>query len=266
MLPTRIPIVSVSPSVFQNTYSLDFDGTNDVLQTSNSFESVFKDSFTISAWIKLDDGQISTNQVIFGTQSYSNYSGYIWLRVVASNGQLSFKHGTLTSPAAENNEFTVSASTSPFADGASAWTHIVATLSKASATSGTMTVYKNASSIGTSSSPGSGWNLDNYANTYNAYIGASNITGTASLFLGGLIDEVSIFNTVLDSNDVTAIYNSGVPNDLTKATSYNTDRTSNLQGWWRFEEGSGTSATDSSTNSNTGTLTNGPAYSTDVPS
>src|SRR5262249_48643260 len=38
-----------------------------------------------------------------------------------------------------------------------------------------------------------------------------------------------------------------------------------LVGYWKFDEGSGTSATDSSGDGNTGTLTNGPTYSTDVP-
>ena len=71
----------------------------------------------------------------------------------------------------------------------------------------------------------------------------------------GNIDEVSIFNAIVSVGD---LRNGDIPADLTGM--------SNLQGWWRFEEGSGTSATDSSDNSNTGTLTNGPAYSTDVPS
>jgi hypothetical protein len=73
----------------------------------------------------------------------------------------------------------------------------------------------------------------------------------------GNADEVAIFNSALSSSDVTAIYNSGVPNDL---SSY-----SSLISWWRFEEGSGTTAIDSGSGGNDGTLTNGTAYSTDVP-
>jgi hypothetical protein len=38
------------------------------------------------------------------------------------------------------------------------------------------------------------------------------------------------------------------------------DLTSNLFGWWKFDDGSGTSAPDSSGNSNTGTLVNSPAW------
>lgn len=69
-----------------------------------------------------------------------------------------------------------------------------------------------------------------------------------------LTDEFAIFNTVLDASDATNIYNSGVPGDL---SSY-----SDLVGWWRFEDDS----TDSSSNSNSGTLTNGATFSSDIPS
>jgi len=82
----------------------------------------------------------------------------------------------------------------------------------------------------------------------------------------GNVDEVAIWDTNLSSADITAIYNSGVPNDLTSSASYDTDRTGNLVGYWRFEEGTGTSVADSSDNSNTGTLVNSPTWDTDVPS
>lgn len=40
------------------------------------------------------------------------------------------------------------------------------------------------------------------------------------------------------------------------------DVTSGLVAWWKFDDGSGTSATDSTGNGNTGTLTNGPTWTT----
>tara|TARA_R110002051_G_scaffold5886_2_gene29420 strand:+ start:176 stop:943 length:768 start_codon:yes stop_codon:yes gene_type:complete len=239
---------------YPNVYSVDFDGSNDYVDTGNSFQTLLRDSFTISAWVKLDDGQSSANQNIFGTQKYDNYSGYFWIRI-ATNGDISLKHGT---PTAE--EFTVTASTNAFSDGATEWAHIVCVLSKASATSGTFTAYKDGISVGTSSSPGAGWNIENYANTNNAYIGATNITGTPSGHFAGLIDEVSIWDSAFSASDVTAIYNNGSPMNLLAGPN-----SGDLQAWWGFEEGSGTSAADSSTNSNTGTLTNGPAHSTDTP-
>ena len=78
-----------------------------------------------------------------------------------------------------------------------------------------------------------------------------------SLFGEGSIDEAAIFNAELSATDIANIYNSGAPADLSGFSS--------LVSWWRFEEGSGTTATDSGTGGNNGTI-NGATYQTDVPS
>lgn len=74
-----------------------------------------------------------------------------------------------------------------------------------------------------------------------------------------IMDEVAVFDSELSASDVTSIYNgggSGKPGDLTSL---------NPVSWWRFEEGSGTSAADSGSASNTGTLENSATFNTDVP-
>ena len=63
-------------------------------------------------------------------------------------------------------------------------------------------------------------------------MGRKNTGGTYGQFM---ITDVAIWNTELDSDDVTAIYNSGLPNDLRAASSYNTDRSSNLLRYFRTE-------------------------------
>ena len=73
-------------------------------------------------------------------------------------------------------------------------------------------------------------------------------------FLKSFLDEVAIFNTDQSSN-VATIYNSGVPGDLSSLSPLH---------WYRFEEGSGTTATDSGTGGNNGTIS-GATYSTSVP-
>jgi len=75
--------------------------------------------------------------------------------------------------------------------------------------------------------------------------------------IGGNIDEVALWKTD-ETSSVEAIYNLGTPTDL------NLLATPPLS-WWRFEEGSGTTAIDSGSGGNDGTLTNGVAYSTNVP-
>jgi len=66
---------------------------------------------------------------------------------------------------------------------------------------------------------------------------------------------LAAWDSVLDSTQVSNIYNGGIPNDLS---------ITNPVHWWRFE-GSGTTATDSGSGGNDGTLINGVTRSTDVP-
>ena len=78
------------------------------------------------------------------------------------------------------------------------------------------------------------------------------------------LDEAAVWDVALTEANLIAIYNAGVSANL-NVDSGNYDKSGDLQGWWRFEELSGTSIADSSTNSNTATLMNGTAFSTDVP-
>jgi len=76
-------------------------------------------------------------------------------------------------------------------------------------------------------------------------------------FYHGLLDDVAVFDAALTAGNISAIYNGGVPNNISGM--------SNLVGYWLFEEGTGTTLADSSTNSNNGGLGNAWSWSTDVP-
>jgi len=71
----------------------------------------------------------------------------------------------------------------------------------------------------------------------------------------GNIDSVAFWDSDQSSN-IGSIYSASGAVDLSPLSPIS---------WWRFEEGSGTTATDSGTGGNDGTLINGVAYSTDVP-
>ncbi len=82
-----------------------------------------------------------------------------------------------------------------------------------------------------------------------------------SYYYDGLMDEVAVFEYELTASQVRTINKSGTPEDL---VSYSP----NL--WWRMgdnDEGTGTTITNQgSASSIDGTLTNGPTFSTTVPS
>jgi hypothetical protein len=73
------------------------------------------------------------------------------------------------------------------------------------------------------------------------------------------MDEVAIFDSTLSSSDISTIYNSGTPSNISSLSP---------AGWWRMGENdgaSGTTITDQGSGSNDGTLVNGPTFSTNVP-
>ena len=57
----------------------------------------------------------------------------------------------------------------------------------------------------------------------------------------------------MTASEITALYNSGYGLDAS-SNSGNYTSSSNLQGYWKMDEQTGSSVADSSTNSNTGTI------------
>ena len=82
------------------------------------------------------------------------------------------------------------------------------------------------------------------SNTANFQIGAKNGSNEFS----GNIDEVAVFNSELSQSDVTTIYNSGVPNDISSM--------SGLVSFWRMGDGSVYPTINDEIGSNDGTMTN----------
>ena len=225
---------------FTNQYSVSFDGTNDYM-------------------IAGLDGTASGG-VLASTDADINLTISMWLKPLASGEQHLFQWANTLSA---GNPFITFTTTRVYVNGnfrhtfqtgeinTNAWNNFILTRT-ASDNTWRGYVAGNSSPIFTYSDGGSTANRTNASAIYlaNQYFGYGNT----------LIDEVAVWNTNQDSN-VSTIYNSGVPADIS---------TLSPVGWWRMgdgtEAGSGTTVYDMSSNSNNGTLTNGPTFSTDVPS
>ena len=238
---------------FTNVYSTEFDGVDDYIDCGDNDNLSFGDGstdspFSISAWIKIPSGSkgfyVCSKQRYDSPPSRDEYAFYISgsseeLIFYLFDLDLYYRRGRKTDVISIFDE----------------WFHVAATyngVGGSSAQNG-MKIYVNGVRSDTT---------DSTLNTYTAMHNTTEPFRIGAFTVGqispdGNADEVAIFNSALSSSDVTAIYNSGVPNDL---SSY-----SSLISWWRFEEGSGTTAIDSGSGGNDGTLTNGTAYSTDVP-
>lgn len=223
------------PPSFTNTYSLNFDGIDDYVNCGDILD--FTGDFSLSVRFKT-----TSDGVIIGKDDNAGGVGNnrkFLLQVLATGkGRFLVFH---------TNESTfASVQTSTNVDDGN-WHHLVGV----NDTSGNMKIYLDGADD--SASVVSGVTPLN-PTTVDLYIGAREFP-TSELYFNGTIDEPSAYPSALNSVDITTIYNSGTPNDISSL---------NPVAWYRFEEGSGTTAIDSGTGGNNGTI-NGATYSTDVP-
>jgi hypothetical protein len=210
-----------------NQYSVDFDGTNDYMVASQNSAINITGSVTLSAWIKLDSLGLFQGIISKRSASGTNYQFYI-----RNTNVLSFYDGT----GVVNDSVALTSGS---------WIHVAVVVNGSN-----LTFYRN----GSASATGSGVSVS--SNTADLTVGEVN----GSSFLNGKVDECAVFDTALSASDISAIYNSGVPDDLTSYSPV---------GWWRMGDndgGTGTTITDQGSGGNNGTLTNGPTFSSDVPS
>ena len=122
------------------------------------------------------------------------------------------------------------------------WQHVVSIYDN-----GAMRFYLNGTEYTTATNEG------NHSSAGKFTIGA-NQNGSGNRYKG-LIDEVAVWDKALSAAEITALYNSGGGLDVS-SNSGNYISANNLEGYWKMDGGSGTSLTDSSSNSNTATLSN----------
>lgn len=221
-------------SGFTNTKSMDFDGSNGYIDFGAILANDSTTAFSIAAWVKSDN--TGAFKPVVSTQQGSTV-GYVL--GINSGGTLHFQHRrTLSSRIVVNSTASITAGN---------WAFIVGTYD-GSRSAGGVTFYIDAVAAGLSVSK----------NTLTGTVSPEDfaIAKRNSGYFDGHIDEVSYWSKELTAAEVTAIYNSGTPNDLSTHSA-----AANLELWIRGED----NANDSSGNALNGTLTGGVTYSTDVP-
>lgn len=240
----------VSP--FLNGYSLDFDGSNDhAITTTYPIDmSDMANGYTFSAWMwRENDPNLASNggttswlggpcaSVAYSSWNYPNLRWYLtdeyWNG--AALKMIRWYHGG-------TNQVSDTTTLIP----AGAWSHLAATWDGSS----TVTIYLNGSQLAqiTNASP----LPTNQADMF--------MLGKGAFLHKGKVDEVGYWNRGLSSSDITAIYNSGTPGDLTSYSPVS---------WWRCGDddgGTGTTVTDQGSGGHDLTVMNGATFSTSVPS
>ena len=243
-LPT---IKTVAGSAFENLYALDFDGSNDFVDfgsgstfTPNS--SGANTGFSVSFWVKTSFSRFGA----MGKQAFPNYEWQILVDTggtinwqVYGNGDGTIKQ-TLVTDSSAGSFINVS-------DGN--WHHIVCGFNLGS-TSTSLVIFIDGVLFTDSLGSATYGSLGTWSAAINT--AAPFRLGGDSRGMKGLMDEVSMWDKMLNNTQVQDIYNSGTPTDLTGAT--------DLIGWWRNGDPTGTGAfptiVDQSTNSNDGLMTN----------
>ena len=230
----------------QIDYAMDFDGTNDNVSANGVATEISSSSnnvpLSVSAWVYPDDG--TKRQLVFGF--YERISDF-------ADGPSVWFGGTDFKFAYASESFTTVHSSSTYE--INNWHHVVLTIGAGRAG----VLYVNGSSALTFSEAFNTGGLDmfsiavDYDDTLDGD-GESDGAGSPTQYFDGKIDEVAVWNVELASAEVTAIYNSGNMLNVS-SDSGNYASADNLTGYYRFNEGSGTSLQDNSSNSNTGTIT-----------
>ena len=217
----KITLFLLLTFVFSQNYSLEFDGVDDYVNIGRPLSMYSEDNASISLWFNTtifpeERGMLMTND----TQPSNPQFGLI----VVSDGKLRIE-------GSDSNDFVET--NFPVNDGN--WHHAVFIKN-----GNILELYVDGNPIG---SQGVSPNMD----TGDAFfIGAERTNGQRAY--EGYIDEINIFNKVLNSSEIAELYN------------FSNNVVDGLVCYYNFNEGSGTTLTDQTANGNNGTIYGDPIW------
>ncbi|MDQ3008841.1 MAG: DUF2341 domain-containing protein [bacterium] len=238
--------------------SLDFDGSNDYIGAGNQSALNASSAFTVSGWINRTADSAGSASTIAG--KYGGTAGWFFEVTDSTDGGPNQVRWFLSGVSDTSLYGIVNLSMG-------SWDHVVGVYDGAN-----KLIYVNgqltASEV-TTGTPGT--------TTDPFQIGYDTGTGGANNYTNGKIDEVRVSNIVRSADWIATEYNNqsspltffSVSTVQTQNNESGIGAASNggtptvdagLVGHWKFDENIGTRATDATSNSNTGTLTNGPTW------
>jgi len=192
--------------------ALEFNGTADYVDTGQTFESTFQDSFTISFWAELLDGKPSfgeglpLTQYFFGVDTGIASPNDSWCMLKYSAQSISFLYGVGT------GESIYLYPTNTFNNGPVDWTMFTVTITKISDSYITGVMYINGVlQTHTGDVVDANCNISNYGTevAYNLFFGVNNGnagTPSSGTYFAGSLDDVMIYNKALTASEIEQIY------------------------------------------------------------
>ena len=209
------PLGGVTPPF--NQYSFEFDGSTDYVTMGDVLDMANdgSDAYSISVWFKFTNNTSATLALVAKQEATAWFNGYS-ISVRGDLKRLSFWLGTFQN----NDAIRGYATITTINDGN--WHHVVLTYDGSQDISGFTLYYDNSSQSLTTETNNTPINV---ANAEDFMIGGRGTATSPALFFDGNIDEVAYFNSELSASDVSAIYNGGLPNDISSL---------NPISWWRM--------------------------------
>tara|TARA_B100001059_G_C17749435_1_gene536290 strand:+ start:499 stop:1230 length:732 start_codon:yes stop_codon:yes gene_type:complete len=229
-LGTKLGIIASSGvASFTNTYSLDFDGVDDYVDTG--ITTTGTNNVSISCWIK-------TTETFAYTQSRCAFGG------INNVSGANYTLGRLGSAFSSANDMKVRAfntlGTTKLNDGN--WHNIIYTYDY---TTKEVNAY-----VDGNTTPEITVTIAAFSSNYRIAIGWNG--STSSYHFEGNVDECAVWYSILSTSDITAIYNSGVPTDLTDLSPVSWYRNGDDATW----DGSNWTLVDQGSGGNNGTSAN----------
>ena len=203
--------------------ALDFDGSDDYVELSFNMNNLTQ--FSIEGWVKTttyQGGRIS----FFGAPyliRFGRKDNDVWAYAEQTYQSASV---SVTSIASSTSDFT------------GKWYHFAVVCNTSS-----IKIYVNGNLEANQSISISGFGTD--GNGYNAHIGGRIMNHPPTGYLAGIIDDVRFWNDVRTEAEIKENMHKDLAGDE-----------ADLRAYYKMSNGTGTSLTDNSSNSNTGTLTN----------
>ena len=205
--------------LLDNNYSLSFDGGNDFINVPRD-DGLNNSTLSFSAWVKFN--VVNTQQTIIAKRTSS--IGVYFQLSLDSNGKLVFYNAAFARDAR-----VLSADT---------WYHLAVV--HTGGTGGTTVIYIDGSGVSFN-------NTDTGDLNSTSTLAIGRLNSTYGQYMNGFIDEVGVWTTALSADNISTIYNSGVPGDISSLSPYYYYRMGDNDG------GTGTTITDQGSGGNDGT-------------
>jgi hypothetical protein len=230
--------VAVSAS---SSYSIALDSSNEYVNCGDIAELDGVTAFSISHWSK------HTTQA--NHAYWSKYDGSSKIKFVTVSGELQCWMGTARVVDDDNNHVD------------DEWEHYVVVYDGGQASANDrLLIYRNGLILPNTTYTGTIPTTSPDLGSEPFYIGRED-----GGYFTGNFDEVGLWSVALSEKAVETLYSLGVPTDLSQDY-VNYDKSGNLIGYWKMEEGTGTSvANTANAGTYTGSFVNSIAWSSDVP-